>query len=213
MLLTDLITEPQELIPHQYNKIKSPQYDAVISKYLQTAPSVEHPVLIHMAGIPGSGKTTYYRTHDWPQHVFIAFDNIMEDLKEYQNDLKAFGAEIAFNKWEIPARIIGYELLRLAVEQHKNIFFDNGGSSQGHLELIKNIKKFGYTTAMYYIDCPLQVAIERSIIREKEINRHIPIETIEDRFYKTINKIKQYQQIVDCFYHIDYSSTLAEKIA
>ena len=106
MLLTDLITEPQELIPHQYNKIKSPQYDAVISKYLQTAPSVEHPVLIHMAGIPGSGKTTYYRTHDWPQHVFIAFDNIMEDLKEYQNDLKAFGAEIAFNKWQPATRII-----------------------------------------------------------------------------------------------------------
>ena len=203
MQLTDLIPEPQEVIPYEYNQISCPEYDAIINKYLQSAPAVLRPSLMHMAGIPGAGKTTYYQTHHWPKHVFIAFDNIMEDIKAYQRDLKNLGPEKAFNNWEITARIIGYELLRLAVEQHKNIFFDNGGSTQAHLNLIKNIKNFGYTTEMYYIDCPLQTAIQRSIIREKEINRHIPIETIENRYAKTINKIKQYQQIVDCFYYID----------
>lgn len=203
MLLTDLIANPNEVIPYQYDQIQTPDFEAIINKYLAQATSSAQPLIIHMAGIPGAGKTTFYRSHSWPKHVFIAFDDIMEDIPAYQSDLTTFGSSAAFAKWELPARIIGYELLRRAVEAKKNIFFDNGGSSLAHLHLMKNIKKFGYSSEMYYISCSLDIAIARAIVREKEINRHIPIETIKERYIKTLNNVKEYQKIVDKFYHFD----------
>ena len=203
MLLTELISEPGEVIPYQYNQIQSPEFDAIIDSFLTQAPTVPHPVIIHMAGIPGAGKTTFYHSRPWPQHIFIAFDDIMEDISDYNSDLLELGTAGAFGKWELTARIIGYELLRRAVSAKKNIFFDNGGSSQAHLHLLQNIKKFGYTSEMYYISCSLDTAIARAIAREKEINRHIPVETIKERYIKTLNNIKEYKKIVDRFYHFD----------
>ncbi len=205
MLLKEIIDHPDEIIPCQYEAIKNSSFEAIINKYLQAAPSELNPQIIHMAGIPGAGKTTFYHSQKWAPHIFIAFDDIMEDIDEYQEDLKQYGTVYAFNKWEIPARVIGYELLCRAVSEKKNIFFDNGGSASAHIELMQNIKKYGYTTIMYYIHCPLETAIKRAQKREKEINRHIPVKTIEDRYYKTLENIKIYQNIVDKFYQIDTS--------
>lgn len=207
MLLTDLIYDTSEVIPFEYDKIKSSETEAIITKYLQTASSEQHPVLIHMAGIPGAGKTTFYRSRPWPEHVFIAFDDIMESIPAYQDDLQKFGTVKAFTKWEIPARIIGYELLRRAVENRKNIFVDNGGSSKAHLCLMRNIKRFGYNSEMYYISCSLETAISRAAKREKEINRHIPVETIKERYIKTLENIEEYKKIVDKFHHFDSSDS------
>ena len=205
MLLTDLIYDTSEVIPFEYDKIKSPQTEAIIAKYLQMASPAQHPVLIHMAGIPGAGKTTFYHSRPWPEHVFIGFDDIMESIPEYQTDLQKFGTAEAFAKWELPARVIGYELLRRSVENRKNIFVDNGGSSKAHLCLMQKIKLFGYTGEMYYISCSLETAIARAAKREKELNRHIPVETIKDRYIKTLENIKEYQKIVDKFHHFDSS--------
>jgi probable phosphoglycerate mutase len=207
MQLADLIGDINEVIPYTYEKIRTPELDSIITRYLAQANPNEHPVLIHMAGIPGAGKTTFYRTHQWVEHVFVAFDDVMEALPAYQTDLAKLGNAQAFKNWEIPARIVGYELLRRAVEEHKNIFFDNGGSSQAHLLLMKNIKKFGYKSEMYYISCALETAIARAEAREKEINRHIPIETISERYFKTLINVKEYKKIVDVFHHFDSSET------
>ena len=205
MLLTDLIYDTSEVIPFGYDKIKSPETEAIIAKYLQKASPSQYPVLIHMAGIPGAGKTTFYHSRPWPEHVFIAFDDIMESIPAYQADLQKSGTVKAFANWELPARIIGYELLRRAVESRKNIFVDNGGSSKAHLSLMQNIKRFGYNSEMYYISCSLETAIARAAKREKEINRHIPVETIKERYIKTLENIKEYQKIVDKFHYFDSS--------
>lgn len=205
MLLADLIYNTSEVVPFEYQTIQTPEYEALINKYLQAASSQEHPILMHMAGIPGAGKTTFYHSRPWPEHVFIAFDDIMENIEAYKQDRLKFGNAEAFSRWELPARVIGYELLCRAVKAHKNIFFDNGASSNAHLHLMKNIKSFGYGSEMYYISCSLETAIERAARREKEINRHIPVETIRQRYQKTLANVKEYQKIVDKFYHFDSS--------
>ena len=68
----------------------------------------------------------------------------MESLPQYQQDVQAIGNIKAFEKWQIPARIAGYELLRRAIEAKKNIFFDHGGTPMCHRELLANVKRLGY---------------------------------------------------------------------
>ena len=199
MKITDLIPNIHELIPYEYNSIASPLYEEIINRFLSKADSVSHPTIIHPLGAPGSGKTTFYKSHTWPLHVLVAFDDIMEAIPQYQVDCKKLGNIKAFEKWQIPARIIGYELLRRAIEQKKNIFLDHGGSNKGHINLIKEIKKHNYSSEMHYIECPLEICLKRCSQREKQIHRHTPKDLITSRHEQTKPMIEQYQQICDKF--------------
>ncbi len=200
MELRDIIPDIKQMIPYEYNVIALEEYNAIINKYLNVDARENNPRLFHLCGIPGAGKTTFYHTHKWPKHVFIGFDDIMESIKQYQKDTVNLGPVIAFKKWEIPARIIGYELFRRAISEKKTIFFDNGALSQTHLNLLKNIKRLGYQTTMYYIQCDLLIAIKRAEQRQKETLRHIPVEVIEKRAVIEQQIVPQYKKIADEFY-------------
>ena len=106
-------------------------------------------------------------------YIFVSFDAIMEAHPQYQKDVKELGAIKAFQKWEIPARIAGYELLRRAVATKKNIFFDHSGAPKCHQNLLKDIKKHGYKTEMYYIYCSPELAVQRAQARELETKSFI----------------------------------------
>ena len=189
----------------RYDDIKSDMTEAVIEKFLAAAPSVvDHPFLIHMLGIPGAGKSTYYAKHkeELPPHVFVGFDYVMEALPSYQKDLKEIGSVEAFKKHELPARVIGYELLGRAIAAKKNIFLDHGGTPQAHAELLSNIKTLGYKTRMIYVRCDVNVALERAVEREKITHRHTPPQMIIDRAKFVSRLAPQYKGIVDEFIEV-----------
>ena len=119
MELQTIIPDIKNMIPYEYDVIASAEYDSIINKYLNVNAKENTPYLFHLCGIPGAGKTTFYHTHKWPNHVFIGFDDIMEDISQYKKDTLNIGSVAAFKKWEIPARIIGYELFRRAVSEKK----------------------------------------------------------------------------------------------
>ena len=109
--------------------------ETIISNRLETSEKSNNPIFIMIAGIPGSGKTT--KANEIRKgSVFIAFDSVMEEIKSYWIDEQKFGAAMAFANWEMPARIIGYELLHRAIENKANIVFENSGVHEGHLELL-----------------------------------------------------------------------------
>lgn len=202
MLIFKLAPSVVDVLPEfRYDDIKSEMTEEVIDKFLSAAPSVDHPFLIHMLGIPGAGKSTYYAAHkeELPPHVFVGFDTVMEALPSYQEDLKKSGSVEAFKKWELPARVIGYELLERAIAAKKNIFFDHGGSPQAHAELLSNIKTLGYKTRMIYVTCDVNVALERAVEREKITHRHTPPQMIIDRAKLVSRLAPQYEEIVDEF--------------
>ncbi len=203
MLLTDLIPDISLLIPQSYEEIKTPETEKLLASFLTQAETSAAPKLIHMSGIPGAGKSTFYRRHRWNKHVFICFDTIMEQLPAYQQELQNAGSVAAFQKWEIPARIIGYELLRRAVSLRKDIFFDHGGVTPAHVNLMKNLKNYGYATEMYYISCTPEVAFNRALLREQTTLRHTPREIIEKRSQIIGELLVQYKNIVDRFYAYD----------
>ena len=131
--------------------------------------------------------------------MLIGFDLIMEKVPQYHKDREELGKMEAFKKWELPARIAGYELLRRAIEEKKNIFFDHGGTPICHRELLKNIKKNGYETTMYYVDCEPQTAIDRIANRE----RPFPAERMPERIDLVEKQKSVMPQIVDHFIKIN----------
>lgn len=199
-----IISGINEVIPYTYNDKQytyQQYFNPIIEQMLDKAPSSDHPKLIHMMGIPGSGKSTFYQNHkDWfNDFVLIGFDLVMESVPQYQEDRKTLGKMEAFKKWELPARIAGYELLRRAINERKNIFFDHGGTPICHRELLGNIRKMGYETTMYYINCEPQTAINRIANRE----RPFPAERMHGRI-AAIRKQKQVMpSIVDNFIKIN----------
>lgn len=203
MQIKVLIPNITDVIPYTYENQKSALgvFDPIIENILKTVPSVKSPKLVHMLGIPGAGKTTFYKNNQtkFKNFLRIDFDMIMELLPQYQYDVQVLGSVKAFSKWEIPARIAGYELLRRAIENKKNIFFDHGGTPSCHRELLKNIKQFGYQTTMYYIECPVDVALNRTAEREKITKRHTPPQMIKDRSILIKENLPVYQGLVDEF--------------
>ena len=203
--MKNLIPNIAEIIPYTYDCLKVDGFEEIIEGFLADKPSVEHPCLVHMLGIPASGKSTFYQNNKdnkYKDFVFVSFDFVMEAHPQYHKDVNTLGSIEAFAKWELPARIAGYELLRRAVELKKNIFFDHSGAPKCHQELLQNVKNLGYKTEMYYIYCSPEVAIERAKARELITKRHTPQKLIIERVEMVEKNKEIYKKIVDVFVEV-----------
>lgn len=192
-----------EVIPYQYKD--SPEvkaaFESIIDQLLKNAKKHKNPCLVHMLGIPGAGKTTFWKKNQnlFSDYLLVSFDQIMDMLPAYAADKAALGLKEAFARWEIPARIAGYELLKRAMDQKINIFLDHGGTPELHLALMKEVKKIGYHTKAYYLKCDVNTAIKRAAAREQEIQRHTPKELILKRFPLVERRAEQFKEIADEF--------------
>ena len=194
-----------DVIPYTYKELQDNDFEAIICEFLNNTESSEQPEFVHMLSIPGSGKSTFYHynAENFKNYIYISFDAIMEAHPLYQKDVREIGSVKAFEKWEIPSRIAGYELLFRAIASKKNIFLDHGGTPKCHQELLLKVKQFGYKTKMYYISCPVEIAIARTKSRELITKQHTPVNLITDRA-KVINaNIEIYKSIVDEFVSIE----------
>ena len=181
LMLKVLMPSLNQLINADYKAVKTPETEALIKQSLQGLVPSAQPELRQISGIPGSGKSTFCAAHLPQNFLFLSFDKIMVSLPAYQRDLALFGNVVAFKNHEMTARIIGYELLRRAVNLHLNIMFEHSGTNAAHLELFKNIRRKGYRTAVDFIVCDTKLAINRAAERAKKINRFVPEQLILER--------------------------------
>ena len=195
--LTDLMPSVIKLIPYDYQAIKNTTFEQILNKALSFSAPQSRPCFIQVSGIPGSGKSTLCQRHAQGNQVMISFDAIMEQLPEYQKDIERCGNKAAFQKWEIPARVAGYELLRRAVSRKYNICLEHSGVNPAHLELLQNLKKYGFSTEVDFILCPLNLALSRIKEREAITRRHTPESQVRERFIAAKQYLSQYQQIAD----------------
>jgi probable phosphoglycerate mutase len=155
------------------------------------------PLLLNISGIPGAGKSTLARRvlEERPALVYLSFDELMEALTPYREDLRQRGAAAAFERWELPARLLGYRLLQRCVERRYSILFEHGNADPGHVALYRRLKARGYRVEIRFIDAPLPVAIERASRRE----RYIPAAVIAERHALLRELNEQYKAIADIF--------------
>lgn len=194
-MLKTLMPSLNELINADYKAIKTEESEQLIAKLLFGVKPSLHPELWQVSGIPGSGKSTYCATHQMPNFLYISFDKIMLMLRGYQKTLEQEGAVVAFERYEMKARIIGYELLRRAINKKLNIMFEHSGTNSAHLELFKNLPKRGYKMKINAIVCDTGLAISRAQERAKEMRRYVPEELILERASKFKTYMYAYQKM------------------
>lgn len=206
MQICDLMPSIKQLVSYDYQDIKSPQYEEIIREILAGVHPSPRPILVQVGGIPGAGKSTFCRYFQNSKSIYLSFDEIMESITGYRQDIYLLGGEESFKKWEMPARVIGYEVLRRALISKLNIFFEHSGVNNAHIELFKNVKLLGYRTEINYLLCKPQIAIERTIEREKQTKRHTPKSLVEERAALIKKYIDKYKKIADHTYIYDTSN-------
>lgn len=195
MMLEAMMPSLKGLVSSDYGKIKTKESERLIEESLKGLYGANEPQLLQVSGIPGAGKSTFCARHLGKNVLFISFDKIMCSLAGYQRDLAFLGAKEAFKRHEMPARIIGYEMLRRALKLRLNIMLEHSGANAAHLELFENARKAGYKTAVDFIVCDTGLALKRAAAREALIKRHVPESLILERAEKMGHYLTAYQKL------------------
>ena len=174
--------------------------DAVMTRALAGLTPTDSPLLTHMLGIPAAGKSTYVLGQHHDNTLILGFDRVMESLPDYQRDHAALGAVAAFVKWEVPARMIGYEILHRACDLRLNILFDHGGTRRDHVDFLHDAKlRMGYRVRVVYVPVDPDIALERLAMREARTGRHTPPHYVPERFATLNELLPLYRDVADDF--------------
>ncbi|MDG3084741.1 zeta toxin family protein [Vibrio hannami] len=174
------------------------EFNQLIDRELSGVKPVKSPKLTVISGIPYSGKSTFFKAHS---HLFvdsldIAFDNIMQRMSFYHRIAQS-DPRRAFEKCELLARVIGYELLNRAADKGVNVVLEHSSTPSQHLDLYLLIQKaYGYQIEFIFIDCSLETALNRAQTEnmKRDGERYTPPEYIEQRYKLLQSMLNKYQQ-------------------
>lgn len=141
---------------------------AAVKRALAGVRPVDRPRLINVCGLPASGKSAVCKAikAERPELLYISFDALMEELPVYLAEhLK--DRRKSFERWEIPARFAGYQLLKQAVRHKLPILFEHSNADPRHVELYQKIRQAGYTVDIRYIDAAPDLVLPRLASRER----------------------------------------------
>lgn len=191
----------QTLIEHTDTQIDTSLLATLEHNARIHSPSTNMPRLIHLCGLPGSGKTTYAKQlkQQIDGYWHLQFDYIMESLHGYKVAQHQEGPQAAFAQWEKPAAQIGYRLLRTLVSEKRNILFDHSAAHPQHTHLLAHCKAVGYFIEMHYLDTPVAEVQHRVSCRETTTGRHTPERLIHERHAFLQNLLPIYRAQVDRF--------------
>lgn len=155
--------------------------------------------LISICGLPASGKSYLCKKKlRQKQYFYLSFDEIMESLSYYKRDWLE-SKEDAFNRWEIPARIIGYQWLSKLSNENISIVFEHSNAVPQHIAMYQILQFIHqYTVKIYYIDTPPEIIENRLAARR----RHFPLERVRERWKTMTRLLPAYAVIADEFHTI-----------
>lgn len=170
--------------------------EGIIAKILGRASERSVPVIVHMLGVPGAGKSTYVERFKKAGQVVIAFDEIMEQMSGYVRLSEVQGARVAFERWEAAARALGYEILHRAVLRNLDIIFDHSGARADHVAFLKALKaERGYGVHIVHVRVDVNVALERAGARD----RFVPLHYVLERGAVLEGLLEEYAGLADVF--------------
>jgi predicted ABC-type ATPase len=174
--------------PQERARIRTALYDGL--------QAVDAPCVHAMAGIPGAGKTTFVARAQasglFPATAFMLNpDVVMDMLAPYRDDCATLGAQAAFERWEMPARMLTYDLARGAAAKKFPIIKDMGMVRAENWDMLADFKGQGYRIEMHAIHCTVSVALRSCAARE----RHFPESQVMERVAALETLFSQYASV------------------
>lgn len=172
------------------------EFEKMIGLHLKSVIKRGNCELINVMGLPSNEKEAYLKIlrREHPEHLFIAHSELMYELPCFQRDLRKFGVEKAFRRWELPARIAGYRLLSRAIEHGLSILFSNSNSVQGLVDVyaeIETFQKYKYKLDFRFVSIsPEQV--KKQLAQQK---KYFPEDRIEKRWELMKNFLSESQKM------------------
>lgn len=178
-----------------------------IEKIVATAVPSDAPRFVHTLGGPGSGKTSLLaalQEHliDY-QPVFVAMDQLMEAMPEYQAEADLARA---FMLHELPARMACYTLLKDLIAKKANIVFEHSGAHDAHPGLLRYAKQSGYTIALYHVQATAVAQLGRITRRHTAGGRYVPADYVAERHALLTSLLPHYRAVADRYHVIDNSA-------
>ena len=172
-----------------------PAFTALTDGLARAAAGQERPVFIAMLGVPGAGKSSLTAALElcMPDLACVSFDRLMAALPDYQI-LAQEDKAAAFARYELPARMAGYRLLRLLLAKRANLVFDHGGADRRHPELLRFAKAQGYLVAVAAFSTPPDDARRRIAARA---GRHTPLAYVDERARLLADLRADYRALAD----------------
>ena len=174
--------------------------------FLSDVSGQDNPHIYATCGIPGAGKSYFVdmklASGDFPKDAYILNpDRVMVQLPDYKANVEHNGAQIAYQKWELPVRELAYDMADDVLNMRGNIVKDMGCANPLSLDLIKRAKANDYKIHMFYIQCDIDEAFRRIDQRDFKISK--------DEVIKRLNYLEdlvsEYQSIADDFMTLDNS--------
>ena len=158
------------------------------------------PEIFIIAGCNGAGKTTaaynllpsVFETSE-----FINADEIARGINPNNVEAAAFSA----------GKIMLQRINEL-IENKKSFAFETTLSGNNYFEIIKNAKANGFTVTLFYVYLEsFELAVERVAFRVSKGGHFIPSEIIERRYFKGLQNLKKYLNLVNDWFLLDNSKS------
>jgi predicted ABC-type ATPase len=197
----------------EYHQIL-PSLRKTISDIIEKSISQEKPYIIHMLGVPGSGKSTVmkeiWNTLKRRPAAVVGFDRLMETIPEYH---QGSDRQKSFSEFELPARAAGYVLIKELLQKQSDILFDHGGASAAHADLLSFAKSKGYTVAVIQVTAHPDIAKKRILERQLAEGRHTPPSYVDERIKIIENILPSYKTTADYFFEISNEQDILNSTA
>lgn len=158
----------------------------IIQSKIQDTSSSAPPLAMLLAGGSCCGKSTIVERYllEWEREdifpVIIDCDDIKKNIPEYGMYLAIKPVKAA--DWvHDESSDISSTLLHLAISEKRDIVYDGTMKNKEKYEgIIHSLKENGYRILAVIVDVPLEVALERRVVRNKIDGRHVSKDTVYD---------------------------------
>lgn len=154
-------------------------------------------IAIFMAGLPGSGKSTYIENNpdEFEGCKRIAADELRKEIPGYDGSVES---DIKFHEQSVD---MAEDAMYKAFADNTSVVMDAGAINNSYTPRIMNAaKEAGYFIKLVYINTPAHICIERISGRE----RKVPSDNVIWKSQRAKSKISVLRDIADDYKEVNY---------
>jgi predicted ABC-type ATPase len=207
---------------NNYRSERLALHQKIIDKYLgifNSKPKRKVPVVVFMAGGPGSGKSTGMRALDKAgililrKYTIVDSDAIKELIPEYA-DFKKFNMKRAASLVHSESSYLKDRIYRLGVEKRVNLILDGTLSNYNkYKRVISSLKPLGHSVKIIYVKATLPELLRRVDARAKRTGRMVPHSFVKKSVKSIEESVSGLEKMVRATFYIDNErKTKIEKV-